>query len=88
MASVLKRISGVRFVTTTRSGSDTRRLVFAAALVCAGYYLAAQLGLTLRVWSATPSVLWPPNALLTATLLLTPPRRWPLFLAAVTPAHF
>ena len=75
-------------MTTTPSGADARRLVFAAALVCAAYYLAAQLGLTLRVWSTTPSVLWPPNALLTATLLITPPRRWPLFLAAVAPAHF
>ena len=88
MPTVLTPTSEVRFVTTTPSGSDARRLVFAAALVCAGYYLAAQLGLMLRVWSTTPSVMWPPNALLTATLLLTPPRRWPLFLAAAAPAHF
>jgi PAS domain S-box-containing protein len=34
----------------------------------------------------TPSVLWPPNAILTVTLLLTPPRRWWILLAAL-PAH-
>src|SRR5438876_367287 len=35
----------------------------------------------------TPSVLWPPNSILTATLLLTPVRRWWLYLLAALPAH-
>jgi signal transduction histidine kinase/integral membrane sensor domain MASE1 len=34
-----------------------------------------------------PSVLWPPNAILTATLLLTPPRTWWIYLLAALPAH-
>jgi nitrogen-specific signal transduction histidine kinase/integral membrane sensor domain MASE1 len=78
----------LRSLTSTRIGSDPRWLVAAAVAVFAGYYLAAQLGLMLRVASSTPSLLWPPNAFLTATLLLSPPRRWPLLLAAAAPAHF
>src|SRR5262245_25376500 len=55
--------------------------------VSAGYYLGCLLGLMLRLPPATPSVLWPPNAFLTAILLLVPPRRWPLVLLAALPAH-
>jgi two-component system, LuxR family, sensor kinase FixL len=54
---------------------------------CAGYYLGSVLGLLLRVPPATPSVLWPPNAILTAALLLVPPRRWWLVLVPVLPVH-
>jgi PAS domain S-box-containing protein len=57
-----------------------------ALLVCAAYYVGARIGHVLRFPPITPSVLWPPNAILTATLLLTPPRRWWILLAAL-PAH-
>jgi len=33
------------------------------------------------------STLWPPNAILLAALLLTPPRIWPLLLLGALPAH-
>ena len=36
---------------------------------------------------ATPSVVWPPNAMLTAALLLTRRDRWWIVLAAALPAH-
>jgi len=55
--------------------------------VCAGYYAGALIGLQLRIPNATPSVLWPPNAILAAALLLSEPRRWPLLLLAALPAH-
>jgi signal transduction histidine kinase/integral membrane sensor domain MASE1 len=58
-----------------------------AAAVAGGYYLGVQAGLLLRLPPATPSVLWPPNAVLTSALLLTPYRRWPICLAAVLPVH-
>jgi PAS domain S-box-containing protein len=58
-----------------------------ALLVCVGYYIGANIGFILRFPPATPSVMWPPNALLTATLLLTPPRQWWLYLLAALPAH-
>ena len=51
----------------------TIQLAASALAVSLSYYLGANLGLILRFPPATPSVMWPPNAILTATLLLTPP---------------
>ncbi len=56
-------------------------------VVAVGYYLGAQIGLALTFAPATTSVLWPPNAILTAALLMTPPRLWWVCLAAALPAH-
>jgi len=55
--------------------------------VAIAYYVGAELGFILRFPPTTPSVLWPPNSILTATLLLTPVRRWWLYLLAALPAH-
>jgi integral membrane sensor domain MASE1 len=55
--------------------------------VGAAYYTGAAVGLALKLPNATPSVLWPPNAILTAALLLTPYRVWPIALASALPAH-
>src|SRR4051794_11615559 len=63
------------------------KLAAPALLVAAGYYTGATLGFILRRPPSTPSVMWAPNAILTATLLLAPPRRWPLYLLAAFPAH-
>jgi integral membrane sensor domain MASE1/PAS domain-containing protein len=63
------------------------RIAATALLVGLGYYVGANVGFVLRFPPATPSVLWPPNAILTATLLLTPPRRWWIYLLAALPAH-
>jgi signal transduction histidine kinase len=51
------------------------------------YYLGAHAGFALRFAPVTTSVLWPPNAILSAALLLTAPRRWWLYLLAALPAH-
>jgi signal transduction histidine kinase/integral membrane sensor domain MASE1 len=45
-------------------------------LTAAAYVLGATLGWMLRFPPATTSVLWPPNAILAAALLLTPSSRW------------
>ncbi|MFL6280903.1 MAG: MASE1 domain-containing protein [Vicinamibacterales bacterium] len=58
-----------------------------AFATCAGYYLGSLLGLELRLPPATTSVLWPPNAVLTAALMLTPPKQWALVLLPVLPLH-
>jgi len=69
-------------------GSTDRITLPALALgACAAYYLGSIAGLQMRVPPATTSVLWPPNALLTAALLLTAPRRWPAILLAILPVH-
>ena len=63
-------------------------LAATALAVCLAYYAGSLIGLTLRFPPATTSLLWPPNAILTATLLLTrSPRRWWIYLAAALPAH-
>jgi signal transduction histidine kinase/integral membrane sensor domain MASE1 len=64
----------------------SRQAAFLAG-VAAAYYLGAQLGFVLRFPPATTSVLWPPNALLTAALLLTSPNRFWLVVLAALPAH-
>ena len=58
-----------------------------AIAVCLGYYFGSVIGLQLRLPPATPSVVWPPNATLTAALLLTRRDRWWIVLAAALPAH-
>ena len=62
-------------------------MVTAALLTGAGYYLTSLLGLALRLPGSTPSVLWPPNAVLTAALLLTPVEWWSFCLLAALPGH-
>lgn len=55
--------------------------------VFAAYYLGARLGLALTFQPLPISVLWPPNAILFAALLLVPYRMWPVVAAAALPAH-
>src|SRR5882672_2780463 len=63
------------------------RVAASAVLVGVAYYVGAKVGLVLRLPPATSSVVWPPNSILTATLLLSPRRRWWLYLLAAFPAH-
>ena len=56
-------------------------------LVFAGYYLGAKIGFALTFRPHPVSVLWPPNAVLLAALLLTPVRIWWIVLLAAFPAH-
>ena len=56
-------------------------------LVAAGYYAGALIGQSLRFPNSHLSLIWPPTAILLATLMLAPPRRWWIFLLAVAPVH-
>lgn len=71
---------------TTRSAVWT--LIGTPLLVGIGYLIGIQLGEALRFPPATTSVLWPPNSILTAALLLTPPKRWWACLAGASVPHF
>ena len=51
------------------------------------YLVGAGIGFALVFPPTTPSVLWPPNSILTVALLLTPVRRWWIYLLAAFPAH-
>src|SRR5204863_295880 len=63
------------------------RIAATALLFSLGYYVGANLGFILRLPPTTPSVVWPPNSILTAALLLAPRRRWWIYLLAALPAH-
>jgi len=58
-----------------------------AALVFVGYYLGARLGLALTFYPYPVSVLWPPNAILFAAMLLVPTSLWWVVIASALPAH-
>ena len=58
-----------------------------ASLAFVGYVVGAALGLALRFPPATTSVLWPPNAILAATLLLAPFSLWPASFLGTFTAH-
>ncbi|HUL71852.1 MAG TPA: MASE1 domain-containing protein [Vicinamibacterales bacterium] len=74
-------------MTRTHTASQPLAIVGIGLGLAVAYYAASQVGLRLRLPGATPSVLWPPNAVLTSALLLTRPRRWPILLLAILPAH-
>jgi len=71
----------------------TRRMVFPyrqtlrVLLVCAGYYAGALLAKSLRFPDSHLSLIWPPTAIVLAALLLAPPRKWWMYLVAVSPVH-
>src|SRR4029077_17991225 len=63
------------------------RVACTALLVALAYYLGAKIGFALTLRPHPISVLWPPNAILLAALLLTPVRVWWVILLAAFPAH-
>src|SRR5262245_30840668 len=68
--------------------STRRRPPLTAVLaVCALYYVGARIGMAFTEPPFPLSVLWPPNALLFAALVLVPTRWWWAFIAAAFPAH-
>jgi two-component system sensor histidine kinase UhpB len=71
--------------------TQTARLAFRRLLGPAGvavaYYVGAQIGFALQSPTAPQSVLWLPNSILLAVLLLVPRRDWPRYLLAAFPAH-
>jgi signal transduction histidine kinase len=58
-----------------------------AVAVAIAYYAGAKVGLALTFPPYPVSVLWPPNAILFACLLLVPARTWWLLVLAALPAH-
>src|ERR1051325_4185911 len=64
------------------------RTIVAGGLVFVGYYLGAKIGFPPTFQPHPISVLWPPNAILVAGLLLTPPRMWWFLVLAAFPAHW
>src|SRR6476660_7003673 len=71
----------------TRSALFDRQLLITGLWVFAVYYLGCKVGFSLTFNPHPVSVLWPPNSVLVAALLLTPPRSWWFVLLAALPAH-
>ncbi|HMC55636.1 MAG TPA: MASE1 domain-containing protein [Gemmatimonadaceae bacterium] len=63
------------------------RPVIAAIVVSLAYYLGAVVGFLFQAPGVPQSVLWLPNSILLAALLLNPVNRWAPLLAAAFPAH-
>ncbi len=63
------------------------RVASIGLLVALAYYLGAKIGFALTLRPHPISVLWPPNSILLAALLLTPVRVWWVILLAAFPAH-
>jgi len=55
--------------------------------VATGYYVGARVGFALTLHPVPVSTLWPPNAILLASLVLAPGRWWWALILAVLPAH-
>src|SRR4029453_16736996 len=70
-----------------RSAVFDRHFLLIGLWVFAGYYLGCKVGFALTFKPHPVSVLWPPNSVLVAALLLTAPRSWWLVLLAALPAH-
>jgi PAS domain S-box-containing protein len=79
--------SGVEQISRIRPSLPYAPTALIALLVCAGYYVGAELGFTLRTPSTHSSIIWAPNAVLLTVLLLTPPRTWAIWFLAALPAH-
>jgi two-component system, LuxR family, sensor kinase FixL len=77
---------------TDTAGVVSQRLpagsALAGLLVCVGYFCGAKLGFALTLTSQPVSLLWPPNSILLAGLLLTPVRSWWFVTLAAFPAHW
>ena len=89
-ASVSFEAAGVPSVARNGNTFSTvfdRRLFLIGLWVFAGYYVGCKIGFALTFQPHPVSVLWPPNSVLVAALLLTPPRVWWFVLLAALPAH-
>ena len=74
-------------LTATFSRLGPGQLAICAVAVAVAYFVGVQIGIALTFRPATTSMLWPPNAILTAALLLVPPRHWWVCLGAALPVH-
>ncbi len=89
-ASISFEATGVEPVEQNANGLSAvfdRHLLMIGLWVFTGYYLGCKIGFALTFQPHPVSVLWPPNSVLVAALLLTPARSWWLVLLAALPAH-
>src|SRR5262245_66187761 len=71
----------------SRIPTDRASTIVAAVLVSVRYFVGARVVFAFTIHPSPVSTLWPPNSILLAALLLTPPRLWAVMLLAAFPAH-
>ena len=72
---------------TDGSAQRVRHIILLALAVSASYFLTSKLGFGFALQPGSISILWMPNSILLASLLLSPRRWWWLMLLAAFPAH-
>jgi two-component system, LuxR family, sensor kinase FixL len=80
-------LRGPSLLTRFFERAGVTQVYVSALLVALGYYAGAKIGLGLTFSPHPVSLLWLPNAILAAGLLLTPARSWYILLIAALPAH-
>lgn len=81
------QIAEPQWDSTRAAPSSGSREAARALLVALAYYAGAQVGFALQSPTEPHSVLWLPNSILLAVLLVTPFARWPIYLGAALPAQ-
>ena len=71
----------------SRPAYSRAKATITAIWVFGGYYVGAKVGFALTFLPNPISVLWPPNSILFAALLLVPANMWWVVIAAALPAH-
>ena len=87
MRLVLRSQTGVAPATMTRQLPHAAWVALAVLLASAGYYVGGLIGLSVRFPPSGISIIWPPNAILLAALLLAAPRTWGWYLLAALVTH-
>jgi two-component system, LuxR family, sensor kinase FixL len=72
---------------TSPADASRRTASLAALAVAVAYLIGVEIGFIFTLSPSAVSLLWPPNAIVLAALLLTPPRIWGWLLLAVLPVH-
>ena len=83
----LQLATAVPYVNSPSAPQRIARVGSQFVLIAVAYYLGARLGLGLRFQDSQMGVVWPPNGVLLAALLLTPRSRWWTVLLAGAVAH-
>ncbi len=87
MSNLVSDASDLAQVATPPRMRPNVRLMCSVLAVCAGYYIGALTGNSLRFPGSNLALIWPPTAVLLAGLLLAPLRTWWIYLLAVAPVH-
>jgi PAS domain S-box-containing protein len=88
--SPLRRLAGSQIHWQLVDKNACRRLALLigkSAFIALLYYLLVVIGMKLHFSTSGLSLIWPSNALLAATLVLSPKGRWWIYLLAIIPAH-